>query len=158
MTKKIKTILTIILVIIVGFIAVYVLSGNDSVIDGDISTLKGCYVANMGQTLYTLSIKGGDNNKVIGDLEFKNSEKDSSKGTIEGVYKRNILIADYSFVSEGTSSVMQVAFKKTEEGFVPGYGLIVMEGTTQKFKNTNDLTFDSSITYIPSTCVESTNI
>jgi hypothetical protein len=78
-------------------------------------------------------------------LSFKNFEKDSSSGTFTGTYNSaGILIADYSFQSEGMSSVMQVAFKKDGDNFIRGHGTMNADGT--RFANPAMLTYDSTAT------------
>ncbi|MBK6634882.1 MAG: hypothetical protein IPH68_02200 [Chitinophagaceae bacterium] len=48
----------------------------------------------------------------------------------------NILVADYTFMSEGIQSIRQVAFKMEGNSFVEGYG---------DFKNIDSLDFNTSV-------------
>ena len=57
---------------------------------------------------------------------------------------------DYTFQSEGTESIGWVAFKKTEDGFIRGYGKVDPQTETQSI-DPNNLTFDSSVVYKIST-------
>lgn len=75
-------------------------------------------------------------NSVTGTLVYSLKEKDKNKGTIQGNMNGNILIADYTFMSEGTQSIRQVAFKKEGNSFVEGYG---------DFKNSDSLNFNTSM-------------
>jgi hypothetical protein len=121
--KNLKIIIVIVVVVILVAIAVRVF-GQGS---GDVASVKGCYVANLVQDVYTLNIKSQSGNKVSGSLEFKNFEKDSSHGDFKGTFENGVLLADYKFTSEGTDSVMQVIFKKTTDGFVRGFGTMHSE-------------------------------
>lgn len=73
---------------------------------------------------------------VSGTLVYSLKEKDKNKGTILGTMRGDILVADYTFMSEGVQSVRKVAFKKDGNMFVEGYG---------DFTNTDSLNFNSSI-------------
>lgn len=53
-----------------------------------------------------------NNNELIsGQLEYRLFEKDRNQGTISGAIHNNILEAQYSFMSEGVTSVRPVVFK-----------------------------------------------
>jgi hypothetical protein len=95
----------------------------------DTITLK---VVNMGGT-------------VGGALIYKLKEKDMNAGTINGTLQGDILIADYTFKSEGTQSTRQVAFKKTGNAFIEGYGESVTINGVEKFKNTDSIVYSSSM-------------
>ena len=82
---------------------------------------------------------------ITGTLLYHLKEKDKNKGTIQGVMKDNLLIADYSFMSEGMQSVRQVVFKLEGNGFVEGYGDIDTQNNKVVFKHLNDLKFNSTI-------------
>ena len=82
---------------------------------------------------------------ITGTLVYKLKEKDSNNGTIRGVMKNNVLIADYTFMSEGIQSVRQVAFKSEGNSFIEGYGDGIDQDGKFMFKNSDSLTFSSSI-------------
>lgn len=63
-----------------------------------------------------------DGTKVTGTLDYALFEKDKNSGTIEGEIRDNMIIAEYTFLSEGVTSKRQVVFKNTEEGWKEGYG------------------------------------
>ena len=67
-------------------------------------------------------------------------EKDKNKGTIRGRITNGFLIADYTFMSEGTESVRQVAFKKQGSSFVEGYGNDLNNPDSLDFSNSFKLT------------------
>ena len=54
-----------------------------------------------------------------------------------------MLLADYTFQSEGKESVRQVAFKIQDGKLLEGYGELNADGT--KFKDTSKLTFNPSM-------------
>ena len=79
--------------------------------------------------------------KATGELVYKLKEKDANTGTIEGEIKDNIIIALYTFQSEGTTSVRQVAFKFTDKGVVEGYGAVEEKEGKVLFKDINTLNY-----------------
>ena len=98
--------------------------------------------------LKTINVNGF----ITGTLVYNLYEKDKNRGTIQGAIKRGLLIADYTFVSEGTKSVRQVAFKKDGENFIEGYGDAADKGGKMIFKNIDSLTFNSRAILKPYDC------
>ncbi len=108
-----------------------------------VASIEGCYAAtDSSKDIYSATIQSQQGTAVTGTLSFHNAEKDSSKGTFKGTYENGILLGDYSFQSEGMNSVMQVAFKKSGNDFIRGYGALTGDGT--RFANVNALTYDAS--------------
>lgn len=85
------------------------------------------------------------NDVITGTLSYNYYEKDKSNGKIEGEMKGELLLADYSFFSEGVQSVRQVAFKKAGNNFMEGYGELEIRNGKIFLKNTDSLNFDISI-------------
>jgi hypothetical protein len=91
----------------------------------------------------TLNIKGDQVSS--GKLSYKFFEKDKNEGALIGEVKGDTLIADYTFMSEGVSSVRQVAFLKKGNTYTEGYGDIEENNGKTIFKNTKLLKFDGKI-------------
>lgn len=85
-----------------------------------------------------------DDGKITGTLEYAFFEKDKSRGTINGEMQGNLLVAEYKFESEGTVSVRQIAFKKTEDGMREGVGPIEEKDGKILLKSLDSLSFDNS--------------
>jgi hypothetical protein len=93
--------------------------GNESVHATAIDTLPvgikpillaGCYAIQNGKDSASLSIELRDST-VSGNLVYLLHEKDSNRGTIKGVLRDSLIYADYTFSSEGMTSVREVIFK-----------------------------------------------
>lgn len=69
-------------------------------------------------------------NAITGTLVY--SLKEKNKETIQGNMKGDILVSDYTFMSEVIQSTRQFAIKKEANQFEEGYG---------DFKNLNSLNF-----------------
>jgi hypothetical protein len=82
---------------------------------------------------------------ITGMLMYNLFGKDKNQGTILGQMKGEVLVADYTFISEGVQSVRQVAFKKLENSFVEGYGDIGNIDGKDYFKNIESLKYQESI-------------
>lgn len=79
---------------------------------------------------------------VFGDLKYAFSGKDRNIGKITGVLKDSLITGEYSFVSEGVTSVRQVVFRLTEQGLVEGYGEIEESNGKMVFSDIDHLSFD----------------
>ena len=85
------------------------------------------------------------NGMVTGTLVYNLYQKDKNTGTIDGKMKGGLLIADYSFLSEGVKSVRQIAFKKKGNTFIEGYGESEEKNGKIIFKNADALDFTHSM-------------
>lgn len=151
MKNYLKIIISGIIVVIIVSVFIYYqrsrsgsLSDNSSVVSEE--PIIGTYIGHLANDVYILTILSQQGESFTGTLDIKNFEKDSSTGTLEGTYKNGVLLADYTFQSEGTESVGWVAFKKVADGFIRGYGN-VDPGTKTKSIDSNQLTFDLSVVY-----------
>lgn len=110
-----------------------------------------CYrYATAADTVILKLVRIGEN--VTGTLAYQFKEKDSNKGTLQGSIKNDLLVADYTFMSEGTQSVRQVAFKQSGNTFTEGYGESVDANGVSKFKNLDSLDFSSSFKLQETAC------
>lgn len=143
--KTLHIVIIVILVALAGAFAFQYMQPSVPAGPGGITSIEGCYVANLAKDVYTLEVQSESNGEFNGTLEFDNFEKDSSSGTFNGTYSNGILLGDYSFASEGTNSVMQVAFKKTEGGFMRGFGPVNTEDNKVTFTDVNQLAYQSPV-------------
>jgi len=103
-----------------------------------------CYhYANTNDTIILKLIHVGES--ITGTLVYKLHEKDKNAGTIQGSMRGDVLIADYTFMSEGTWSVRQVAFKKQDHFFIEGYGDISTNNDRVLLKNPDSLQYDDAM-------------
>jgi len=104
---------------------------------------SGCYAytANGDSILLVLQQQG---ESVKGSLIYALKEKDRNSGTIDGTIKDGKILARYTFASEGSTSIRQVAFIKKGESFVEGYGPIEQSGNEARFRNTDSLTYNDA--------------
>lgn len=101
--------------------------------------------------LMNLTIKG--NEVTNGKLSYKFYEKDKSEGTLVGELKGDTLIADYTFMSEGVSSVREVAFLKKGDSYIEGFGDVVDDNKGKvTFKDKKQLKFDGNVVLLKVDC------
>ena len=112
-----------------------------------------CYAAILGRDSLLLRVERMSDD-VTGDLSYNFYEKDDNKGTLVGQMHGDTLLADYTFQSEGTESVRQVAFLKKGDGFVEGYGDAEDRDGKMVFKNTSTLDFNSGTAFKKVLCAE----
>lgn len=90
--------------------------------------------------------------KVTGTLDYAIFEKDKNSGFIKGEIRENLMIAEYTFMSEGDSSKRQVVFQKTDEGWKEGYGEMKTVDDIPVQVNIDSLDFSHQITLAPIPC------
>ena len=151
MNKTIKIIFALIFIIVagLGIFFYYHKSNNEQLGDKETSldeTIVGTYIGHLANDVYILTISSDQGESVSGTLDIKNFEKDNSTGILKGTYKNGIILADYTFQSEGMESTSWVAFKKTTDGFIRGFGDVGPETKAESI-DINKLTFDSSVVY-----------
>ena len=86
-----------------------------------------------------------NSNNVNGELHYHFHEKDANMGTISGIFIGDTLIADYTFKSEGMTSVRETIFVRKGNTLVQGIGEMEEKESKQVFKYPKALTFDNSI-------------
>ncbi|MEO8414563.1 MAG: hypothetical protein ABI472_12925 [Ginsengibacter sp.] len=107
------------------------------------NSVSGCYSwdLNKDSARLQLAISGTE---VTGNLKYYLFQKDKNIGTLQGRLQDSIVVAAYTFQSEGTTSVREVVFKIRGETLVEGYGDIIMHGDTAIFKNKSGLRFQDT--------------
>ena len=96
-----------------------------------------------------LKIEG---NKASGTLSYLFKEKDSNRGTLEGTMKGDTLIADYTFNSEGVSSVRQVAFLVQADKATEGYADLEQNDGKMIFKDISAISFSKGLVLQKQSC------
>ncbi len=124
------------------------------IIESDISEKLleiGCYAYNGRRDNSALfEITNTKDGIIKGNLNYHLAEKDANIGTFEGVLVNDILLGDYTFQSEGTTSKREVIFKVINGNLIEGYGEMDEEGT--HFINTDHVTFTSSMPLTKTDC------
>ena len=105
-----------------------------------------CYQYIKDRDTAILSLKTEDN-KVTGTLGYNLYEKDKNAGTIAGIVKGDTIIANYTFQSEGKTSIREVAFLKKGDQLIEGFGDVQEIKEETKFKDLSKLKFDGSMTF-----------
>lgn len=110
-----------------------------------------CYLGSIGRDSVFLKTELFPN-VVTGTLEYKNYEKDSSSGVIDGIMKGDTLVADYTFTSEGVPSVAQVVFLLQGDTALEGYGEKEEKDGKMVFKDPGKISFDQSVILNKTAC------
>lgn len=113
--------------------------------DTTVGNGKSCYAYIKNKDTVSLSMtKVGHD--VTGNLDYNYYEKDKNTGTLTGQIKGDTLIADYTFMSEGTTTIRQVAFLIKDNQLTEGYGDAEEKNGKFVFKNTGKLNFTEGTT------------
>lgn len=101
-----------------------------------------CYAFANDSSNVVLSFNVNSHQEVNGKLNYKLYGKDKNEGTLIGNMKGDTLIGDYTFMSEGVSSVREVAFLQRENTLIEGYGDVAEANGKMIFKDKKKLKFD----------------
>jgi hypothetical protein len=128
-------------ILIVVLFGVLMQSCNDDKKNSFNNEPNACYrYASLTDTISLKLIYVGES--ITGTLVYKLHEKDKNMGTILGFMRGDVLVADYTFMSEGVQSVREVAFKKDGNYFVEGYGEMKEINNRMIFNNTDSLRYN----------------
>ncbi|MEJ7683753.1 MAG: hypothetical protein WKG06_39005 [Segetibacter sp.] len=116
-------------------------------------TLPGCYSMIAGRDTATLKLNVTEN-QVTGNLKYRWSEKDSNTGTITGAIEDSLIVANYTFQSEGMTSEREVVFKIKGDSLIEGFGNLNTNGPTVKYKDKAKLQFQNDRPFVKGACVE----
>ena len=86
-----------------------------------------------------------DGTKANGNLLYALNEKDRNSGSFVGEIKDGILLADYTFSSEGVLSERQIAFKLTDTSAIEGYGEVEEINGKMVFKDAANLKYGTGL-------------
>jgi hypothetical protein len=113
--------------------------------------LTGCYQMTLKGDTVTMNIDLLDST-VTGNLDYRFKEKDTNSGTLKGVIRDRYIYADYTFHSEGTTSIREVVFKVEGNTLVPGFGDIVEQDKKIIFTNKEAIQFQDETPFLKVTC------
>lgn len=100
-----------------------------------------CFAFVNDSSTVELSFNVNSHQEVNGKLSYKLYGKDKNEGTIIGNIKGDTLIADYTFMSEGVSSIREVAFLQKDATYIEGYGDVAEANGKVVFKDKKKLKF-----------------
>jgi hypothetical protein len=125
---------------------------NDSHISTTPIPLDGCYRMVINKDTARLRLNVVDS-MVTGELKYHWYEKDRNEGSVKGVIRDSLLILNYTFRSEGTTSVRQVVFKLAGTSLLEGQGEMITSDTV-RYKDINQLQFQHNTPFIKINCAE----
>jgi hypothetical protein len=115
--------------------------------------IPGCYSWTAGRDTATLHLQVTET-QVTGNLIYDWSEKDRNAGTLQGIVQDSLIVASYTFQSEGMTSVREVIFKIKGDLLIEGFGDVNTRGDTTKYKNKAKLRFQNDRPFIKGACKE----
>lgn len=113
------------------------------------TTMCYTYTTDNDSIMLRLNRKG---QAVEGELTYILYEKDINRGTISGVMEGDTLFADYTFNSEGTTSVREVAFVKRGEDLVEAFGEVEEQNGKFVFSDRSVLSLNENVVLKASDC------
>ena len=86
-----------------------------------------------------------DGTKANGNLLYALNEKDRNSGSFVGEIKNGVLLANYTFSSEGILSERQISFKLTDSSVIEGYGDVQEINGKMVFKDPANLEYGTGL-------------
>lgn len=117
---------------------------DQSVLTIENSKVDGLYLYEKNGDTVSLQLTVVEN-KASGNLIYSFKEKDKNTGTFVGEFKEDLLLVDYTFLSEGVSSVRQVAFKIGKSTATEGYADMEEINGKLVFKDVKKLQFNEKM-------------
>ena len=114
--------------------------------------LNGCYQMILKQDTATMQLTVKDST-VTGELQYDRHEKDRNTGTLQGVLRNDVIVADYTFQSEGTTSVREVVFKIQDRALLEGFGAVTEQNGKTVFQNKDGLQFQTATPFRKIACL-----
>ena len=127
-----------------------IIKDTTPVVKANISLMQ-CYSRIQKRDTITLKLRTTDS-LVDGNLDYKIYQKDQNKGEIKGIVKGDTILADYTFLSEGTTSVREVIFLKKGTNLVEGFGDVEEINGKMVFKKDGKLSFNDNMTLTVGPC------
>lgn len=113
-----------------------------------------CFLSVVNKDTVEMELNINTNNEVNGKLAYSLYQKDKNEGTIVGNIKGDTLIADYTFTSEGKTSVREVIFLKKDARYIEATGTVLESNGKTVFTDKTKLKFDSNIIFNEVECTE----
>ena len=112
-----------------------------------------CYTSIKSKDTVTMDLKIDKDLSVVGYLCYRFFEKDKNDGTVIGKLQGDTLIVDYTFMSEGVSSLRQIVFVKKGNTYVEGFGDITTDSSGKvTYKDLKTLKFGDSVVLTKVNC------
>jgi len=124
---------------------------NDTIVTTTPIVLAGCYQMTMKNDSAWLDLTVNDT-IVTGKLKYNLYEKDSNTGTINGVVRDNMIYADYTFQSEGITSIREVIFKISGDTLIQAFGDLAEKNGKVVFTDKNNLQYINTSPFIKGNC------
>lgn len=115
--------------------------------------VNGCYQMAYKKDTARLQLQLKDST-ITGTLFYHWHQKDWNEGTLTGVLRGDTILADYTFQSEGMTSVREVAFLLRDDALLQGYGNLADHNGKTVFAQKTKLQFDSLQPFIKTACIK----
>lgn len=116
--------------------------------------LAGCYEMTMQRDTATLNLQVTDT-VVTGTLVYRWYARDGNTGTIKGVLRDSLVVADYTFRSEGLTSVREVIFKIQDTTLVQAFGDLANRGNKIVYANRDAVQYTTDHPFVKVPCAGS---
>ena len=99
-----------------------------------------CYIMANGKDTATMQMTVSGP-AVSGTLMFNLFQKDKNKGEFSGIMQDTLIVGNYTFESEGMTSVREVVFKLKDDQLYEGYGEVIEKDNGVSFTDITKLKY-----------------
>jgi hypothetical protein len=118
---------------------------------GATKDLNGCYQLTIKKDTATMNLVVKDS-AITGNLVYNWFEKDGNVGTLEGILRDGLIYADYTFESEGMTSVREMIFKLDDTLLLQAVGDLDERDKKIVYKDTTKLDFTVMPPFVKIAC------
>lgn len=131
--------------------SVHVNATDTIVTDAKPFALAGCYEMTIKKDSAFLDLQVIDT-LVKGKLDFNFSEKDKNAGTFNGVLRNDKIFADYTFQSEGVTTVREIILQIKDGTLIQAFGDLKEQNGKLVFANKENLQYQMNNPFIKIDC------
>jgi hypothetical protein len=121
------------------------------VLAGPPFVLAGCYEMTMNRDTAQLQLEVKDTT-ITGKLRYNLFRRDSNIGSLTGVLRDSLIVAHYTFESEGLTSVREVIFKISDTTLLQAYGDLNTRGGKVVFSDPTQLQYTQANPFVKVPC------
>ena len=127
-------------------------TSNDTIVTTSQPLVQsGCYQMIFKKDTAWLNLHMADS-VVTGHLKYHRYMRDGNDGHIKGVVKDSLIIADYTFQSEGMTSVREVQFKIENNALREAVGKVAIVNNKVVYTHKNSLKYDAMSPFVKVPC------
>lgn len=127
-------------------------NATDTIVtDATPMVIEGCYEMTMKRDTATMQLSVRDT-LITGKLNYRFYKKDWAEGFLNGVIRNDLIIADYTFNSEGMTTLREVIFRIHDNALWQGVGDLTEKNGKVVYLNRDNIQYNSIYPFVKVDC------